>query len=433
MLIGFDGSRAFAKNKTGTENYSFQLLKHLAKIDSKNHYHVYLRPDNVIAKQEAEGVIPATTGIYYEVRSLLHTNKDGSRIKSGMTGESWPANFTFELIDFPRFWTQVGLAIETFHDKLDVLFTPSHTIPLFRKPGLKTVMTVHDLGAEYLPGMHQLKQKLYLDFITHFQLKSTTKLIAVSKATKDDLVKKVGINPKKISVIYEGVNFSSKLDLKTDQLNSTLKYYEIERDKYFFFLGTIQPRKNLERLVKAYDRLVKETKEIEETKGEKSTLNHFNTLNSLNPPFLVLAGSKGWLSDEIYSLPKKLGIEDKVKFLGRVPDEDLPALYQGALAFVYPSLFEGFGLPILEAMINDTPVLTSNLSSMPEVAGDAAILVDPNNEESIKDGLEKLLDKDLRDKLVEKGRKQVKKFNWEKCARETLEVLERTVKETKGG
>src|SRR3989338_9819306 len=168
MIIGFDGSRAFSKKRTGTENYSYQLLKSLSTIDKKNQYIVYLRP----------GV---------EV------------------GESWSENLTFKVISWSRLWTQGGLVIQTFIDDLDVLFVPSHTLPIIRRPGLKTVMTVHDLGAEYLPKMHQLKQQLYLKYITKYQLRSATKLIAVSKATKEDLIKKVGVDEKKISVVYEGV------------------------------------------------------------------------------------------------------------------------------------------------------------------------------------------------------------------------------------
>ena len=155
MVIGFDGSRAFSGKRTGTENYSYQLLKALGKIDHRNEYIVYVRP------QAEEGV--------------------------------WPNNFQFKVINFPRLWTQVGLALHTFTDKLNVLFVPSHTLPLIRRPGLKTVVTVHDLGSEYLPDMHQFKQKLYLGFMQKYQLQTASKIIAVSKATKMDLIKKKGI------------------------------------------------------------------------------------------------------------------------------------------------------------------------------------------------------------------------------------------------
>ncbi len=138
---------------------------------------------------------------------------------------------------------------------------------------------------------------------------------------------------------------------------------------------------------------------------------------------LVIAGSKGWLSDEIYKLPKKLGIEDRVKFLGYVPEKELPSLYSGAIALVFPSLFEGFGLPILEAQACGCPVLTSSISSMPEVAGKAAIYVNPTSIEDIIRGMERLQVTGYRLQLIKKGVENIKRFSWEKCASETLKVL----------
>ncbi len=427
MVIGFDGSRAFSKDKTGTENYSYQLLLNLSKIDQSNQYIVYLRP--------------------------------GTKI------QNFPNNFQFKTINFHRLWTQVGLAYQTFKDKLDILFVPAHTLPLIRKPGLKTIMTVHDLGAEYLPAMHQLKQTLYLDFITRFQLKTATKLIAVSKATKADLVKKLGIDSSKVEVIYEGVDREVFQPIKNDQLINILNKFDIEKGKYFLFVGTIQPRKNLVRLVEAFRNLIRGPVAL--YPRPMSSLNAAGTRRGTPARAtphqfdlrLVLVGQKGWLSDEIYQLPKKLGIEKNVKFLGRVSDKNLAALYSGAIALTYPSLFEGFGLPILEAMSCGCPVITSNLSSMPEVTADAALLVNPYKVSEIAKAMGKLslnepvlsepvlsevevvevaepapfagpvegliLNDTLRDNMIEKGYKQVEKFSWKKAARETLKVFER--------
>lgn len=359
MLIGFDASRAFNKNRTGTENYSFQILSNILKIDHTNNYHIYIRP-------------------FVEVPDLaVH-----------------PYNFI--TIPFPRLWTQAGLALQTFKDKdLDVLFVPSHTLPLIRRPALKTVITVHDLGAEYLPQTHQLKQRLYLKLMTNYQLKTATHIIAVSEATKKDLIQKAGIPQEKISVIYEGYN----KELFRPKKPVSAAY------PYFLFVGTIQPRKNLDRLIKAYAKFLQ----------HPSVTTH--------PPQLVLVGAKGWLSDTIYKLPSQLGLEDKIKFLGYVPDKDLPKLYQEALALVFPSLFEGFGLPILEAMASGCPVLTSNLSSLPEAAGKAGLLVNPYSEEEVSQGLIQIMDGKTREKLIQAGLQQVKKFSWQKAARETLKIL----------
>jgi len=380
MVIGFDASRAFIAGRTGTENYSYQLLKSLSEIDNRNKYIVYLR-------------------------------------QIAVPGVNWPANFQFKKISWQRLWTQGGLARQTFADKLDVLFVPAHTIPIIRRPGLKTVVTVHDLGSEYLPGMHQVKQRFYLGFMQKVQLRSATKIIAVSEATKEDLVKKIGIDSKKIKVVYEGYDKKLFRPIRGDLLVNSLKRYDLQSGNYFLFVGTVQPRKNLERLIKAFSSFV---------------IRHSSNLKKIriakNELQLVIAGSKGWLSDEIYKLPKKLGIDEKVKFLGYVSDQDLPALYSGAVALTFPSLFEGFGLPILEAQASGCPVLTSNISSMPEVAGPAAaggsVLVDPYSVDGIVKGMERVKLEGERGKLIKAGFENIKRFSWEKCAKETLEVLE---------
>lgn len=411
MTIGFDGSRAFKDIKTGTENYSFQLLTALRKIDKANRYIIYLRPGNKVS------------------------------------GE-WPANFQFQTLNFKRLWTQVGLSIETFKDPLDILFTPAHTLPLIRKPGLKTVMTVHDLGAEYLPLAHQLKQRLYLGFITKFQLKGATKLIAVSNSTKKDLIRKAGVNPKNIKVIYEGgppplEERFTKNSSKSDDLRDILSKYDLKKREYYLFVGTIQPRKNLARLIEAFASLVSQPAGPADSQPHSTSSEVLLGLSgaprssspaSLQSPTgnldLVIAGRKGWREKEIYALPAKLGIKDRVKFVGRVADWDLPSLYKGALGLAYPSLYEGFGLPILEAFGYDCPVLTSNVSSMPEVAGDAAILVDPLDIKSISSGMQKLLDEKTRQKLVQLGKTRSKLFSWEKAAIQTLKVFEE-IRDTK--
>ncbi len=369
MIIGFDGSRAFVSGRTGTENYSYQLLRSLSKADKINKYIVYLRP--------------------------------GISVR-----EKFPKSFKFVEINWPRFWTQGGLGIRTFKDPLDVLFIPAHTLPLIRKPGIRTVVTVHDLGSQFLPQAHQLKQRLYLGLMQKYQLRGVNKIIAVSKATKVDLTRS-GIDPKKIEVVYEGYDDNLFRPVKNDILVNSLKHLGLEAGKYFLFVGTVQPRKNLERVIRAF-----------------AVIAHLEG-GGLR---LVIAGQRGWMSEEIYQLPRKLGIEDKVKFLGYVPDDDLPALYSGAVALLFPSLFEGFGLPILEAQACGCPVLTSNVSSMPEVAGPpaggAAVLVNSESVDDIVKGMERVKREGERVKLIQKGLENVRRFSWEKCATKTLKVLE---------
>lgn len=382
MTIGIDGSRAFIKGRTGTENYSYQLLRHLSYIDIENQYLIYIKKSQI------------------------------SKFKS----QNFPANFKYQVIGLSRLWTQIGLAFRTFIDPIDVLFVPSHTLPLLRRPGLKTVITVHDLGAEYLPVLHQLKQVLYLKLMTHYQLKTANKIISVSKATKKDLMKRIGIADKKISVIYEGVDKAVFKKMPKDIVNDIVKKYDIVREKYFLFVGTIQPRKNLERLIKAFAKFLEGLEGREEREGLDNSFK------------LVLVGGKGWKSDSIYRMSKELGIEDRVRFLGRIPDEDLAGLYNGALALTYPSLFEGFGLPIVEAFACGCPVITSNSSSMPEVAGNAAILVNPYEQGEIFKAMRQIHNSEvLRNKMIQKGILCCKQFDWKTTVKRTIEVIKETI------
>jgi glycosyltransferase involved in cell wall biosynthesis len=369
MIIGFDGSRAFNKNKTGTENYSYLLLKNLSEIDSKNQYIVYLRPGK------------------FDIPNIF------------------PENFIFKTLNYPYLWTQLGLAMELFTNPPDLLFVPAHTLPIIRPKGIKTVMTVHDLGSEYLPSHHQLKQSLYLKFITHYQMKSVNKLIAVSIATKNDLIKKIGVPESKVEVIYEGLRFEDAKRVEKGFIEQTLGKYNLKGKNFFLFVGTIQPRKNLARLIEAFA-IVKQ-------------------LYTIPKDFkLVLVGDSGWKNSDIYKLPEKMSISSSVKFLGRVNDRELGALYSSAEGFIFPSLFEGFGLPILEAFHFGCPVITSNISSLPEVAGDAALLVDPYQLNDLIKAMEELvINDDLRDRLIDKGYSRVKKFSFKKAAEQTLELF----------
>ncbi len=393
MIIGFDASRAFVEDRTGTENYSYQLLKSLSQIDSENTYMVYMRSSTL----------------------------------PGDALRGWPKNFQFKIINFPRLWTQVGLAIQTFKDNLDILFVPAHTLPIIRKPGLRTVVTVHDLGSEYLPHTHRIKQRLYLSFMQKNQLQGATRIIAVSKATKKDLVEKIGIYPNSIKVVYEAYNDRLFIPIKGDILVNSLRGYGLKEGRYFLFVGTIQPRKNLERIIKAFSVIASEAKQSTSMEKIASSPAPGTVWDPRNDKVgMVIVGSKGWMSEEIYKLPKKLNIEERVKFLGYVADEDMPVLYSNAIALIFPSLFEGFGLPILEAQACGCPVLTSNISSMPEVAGKGAILVNPYNMEEIANAMIKVQENKIREKLIEEGFDNIKRFSWEKAARETLEVLKDT-------
>ncbi len=368
MNIGIDGSRISTNEMTGVDGYTFNLVKAISSVDKVNKYIIYFSK------------VPK----YFEI---------GHK------------NVSTRVIPLTRFWTQIRLALECLIRPPDILFVPAHTMPVIRRPNLKTIVTIHDLGAEFLAEYHQFPQKYYLNWATEYVALHASHIIAVSESTKKDLVKQFKVDPKRITVVYEAVDTNKFSPRGTKEIEQTKKELGITK-KYLLFVGTIQPRKNLLRLIEAFSKL--ENKSLE----------------------LVLAGKPGWLFEEIYEAPKKFKVEGRVKFVGYVKDDQLPALYSGAEMFVFPSLYEGFGLPILEAMACGTAVLTSKTSSMPEVSGGNAVLVNPNKINEISSGIESLLkDKLLYRKLSDSGKKWASKFTWEETARETIKVFEKVGKE----
>ncbi len=364
MLVGIDASRAFIKERTGTENYSYYLLREIAKLDKKNQYKLYLKG-------------------------------------SPKVDFSLPPNFWIKRIPWPRLWTQVGLASECLLHPPNLLFIPAHTLPLIRQPHLRTVVTIHGLEYQYLPGYYRFPQKLYLTRSTEYAVAQATRMIAVSKWTKKQLVKHLQADPDKIKVIYEGVD-SKKFQIPNSkfQIRKILRKYKI-RKPYLLFVGTIQPRKNLVRLIKAFSQL---------TTGDLQ---------------LVLVGKRGWMYDKILAAPKRFGVIRRVRFLNFVPDQDLPVLYSEAQAFCLASLMEGFGLPVLEAMAAGTPVLAARAGALPELVGEAGLLVNPKKTSEIARALQLLVEnRTLREGLREKGFRQIKKFSWQKAAKETIRLFE---------
>lgn len=399
MDIGIDASRAFTSQPTGTENYSLSLIKALAKIDRKNRYTLY-------TMSPLPNLFPERPASWRGVEGLLNYSRPST---SSGTKYLFPDNFNFRVIPWPYLWTQAGLALECLKSPPDVLFIPAHTMPILRRPGFKTVVTIHDLGAEFLPQYHQFPQKFYLNKATEYAVGHATHLIAVSESTKKDLISKLHCDTEKISVIHEGYDrekfkvpfgsSSGRGQSSKFKVAKMRKKYGINGD-YILFVGTIQPRKNLQRLIQAFAEIL--TPNIS----------------------LVIVGRPGWMCEKIYAAPEKFGVADKVKFLNYVPKEDLPLFYQNALCFILPSLYEGFGLPVLEAMACGCPVIASKTSSLSEVVGAAGLLVDPYDINDITKNLECIIENvQLRRELVRKGLEQVKKFSWEKCARETLKVL----------
>ena len=360
MIIGIDASRATLAHKTGTERYAFEGIKTIASLaDEKQRVRLYTHQQPI--------------GAWF----------DGPWVET-------------RVLRLPRMWTHIRLAAEITRHPPDILFVPAHVLP-FICP-VPAMVTVHDLGFRHFPETHTAFQRWYLNATTRRHVRTAQHIIADSTATATDLHNIYGAQLAQISVIHLGLSPSFS---QVANPQSTLKKYGIETD-YLLYIGTLQPRKNIGRIVSAFRQIADEFPHVS----------------------LVLAGGKGWLFDQIAAEIAHLKLQNRIILPGYIPEVDKAALLSGATAFVFPSLYEGFGLPALEAMACGTPVLTSNTSSMPEVAGNAAVFVSPTDTGEISQGMRKLLtDSNLRTTLIQRGFRQAKKFSWDVTGRRIWNIL----------
>ena len=270
---------------------------------------------------------------------------------------------------------------------------------------IPTILTVHDLIFQHLPEHHKFLNRWYLNLTMPLYCRRATHLIAVSEATRQDLITTYKLPPEKVTVIYEAADpqFCPQPQTKVEAVRA---HYGLPQ-QFLLYVGTIEPRKNLIRLLQAWEILYLEGK----------------------APPLVIVGKRGWLSDNFFAALENSPVRDAVILTGYVSDEDLPALYAAATVFIFPSLYEGFGLPPLEAMACGVPVACSNTASLPEVVGDAAMLFNPTATEEIIQVLSKLLNNtDLREALKKRGFERAAQFSWDRTARETLELYQKISK-----
>jgi glycosyltransferase involved in cell wall biosynthesis len=308
---------------------------------------------------------------------------------------------------FARIWhrLRVPLPVEVFTGRVRLFHATDFTLPP-TLPGVPTLLTVHDLSFVRAPETATPVLKAYLDRVVPRSVRRATHVLADSQATKDDLIELYGTSPEKVTVLLSGVNAGFAPVTDEAVRRGVLQRYQIPDRPYVLSIGTVQPRKNYVRLMEAFAALGPAYDDIH----------------------LVIAGGRGWLDSPIYRAVEDLKLADRVHFVGFARDEDLPALYSAAACLAYPSLYEGFGFPVLEAMACGTPVVTSNISSMPEVAGDAALLVDPYDVEAITEALRQLLDHEaLRAELMSCGFEQAKQFTWQRAARQLGELYRRMV------
>ena len=369
MLIGIDASRATSTAPTGTEAYSQHLIRALLPLLPPTHRaRLYFRTP----PQHPTALIPA--GVQVEQR----------------------------IIPFPRLWTHLRLSWEMLRFPPAVLFVPAHVLPLIRPQ--RTLVTVHDVGYRYFPEAHPPAQRRYLDWSTRWNVRRATHVLADSAATRDAIVQAYHVKADKITVAYPGYDSNLAPTRDSQQLAAVRARYAIPGD-YVLALGRIHPRKNLARLVGAFAQV------LTTPRGANLTL--------------VLAGLTGWLAEPILARIRNLGLEARVRLPGYVAAADKAALISGARVFAYPSLYEGFGFPALEAQACDVPLLASQTSSLPEVVGEGGLLINPLDEDAIAQALLRLLtDTTLCQHLVAKGRANLRRFSWAVTAQHVLDVMQ---------
>lgn len=365
MIIGIDGNEANVEKRVGISEYAFQLLEQFSLSTNNVQFVIYLKDE-----------------------PLPHLPKEGK-------------NWKYRVLKPGKLWTQWRLPLDLFwhRPRPDMFFSMTHYAPRFSP--VPTVVAVMDVAYERFPELFNSSDLYQLKNWTAYSVKQAKKVLTISDSSRDDIIKSYSTPREKVVTIYPGIKDITSLEPRVFGMNQLQSKYHIA-DDYILFVGTLQPRKNIARLIEAFAKV----------KHEK-------------PLDLVIIGRRGWQYEEILAAPEKFGVADKVKFLEGINDEELSVFYKHALCYVLPSLYEGFGLPVVEAMQRGCPVITSNISSMPEAGGDAALYVDPENVDDIAEKISLVVkDKKLREELVEKGKQQIKKFSWEKAAKETITVLE---------
>lgn len=362
LLSGQDSYRS-----AGVHQYILHLLRHLGDVDGGMRFSALLGADAV----PPESDLPL-------MRSRWQTDRPSRRV-------------LWEQLIQPRLLRDL---------EADLVHGPVFVGPLVAP--CPVVITIHDLSFIRFPHLFRAGNRFYLTVMTRLSARHARRLIAVSEHAASESVRLLGVPRERIDVVYHGVDPAFR-PLPADEVAAFRRRRQLP-EKFVLFVGTLEPRKNLERLIEAFARIHRD--------GAK----------------LVLVGGKGWLYDDLFARVEALGLDDAVVFPGYVRSEELPLWYNAASAFAYPSLYEGFGMPVTEAQACGTPVLTSTSSSLPEAAGEAALLVDPEDVGDIASGLARIIDDDtLREALTERGLAHARTFDWSRTARQTVQVYRRAL------
>ncbi|MEI6288095.1 MAG: glycosyltransferase family 1 protein [bacterium] len=380
MIIGIDASRANKPNKTGTEWYSWHLIEELKKI-------------TLLPKEGVGGGLPSSD------KFLLYTNNP-------LTGDlaTLSANFSQRILNWPPkyLWTQIRLWWELWRNTPDVLVVPAHTIPFLPLPKkIKILVNVHDVGWKRFPNLYKPIQIWYHDWTMRRIKQRADVIITISEFSKREIMELYQVPAEKIKVVYLGFDSTQFSQQKNNNADAVLQKYKITKP-YLLYVGRLEKKKNIGNMILAFA-LAKEK---------------FSDLK------LVLAGSEGHQFEEIKKIITEHKLENEVIITGYVDSVDLPIIYNQAQIFLFPTLYEGFGLPILEAMASGVPVITSDMNPHREVGGKSAVYTDPQSPERMAEIISNILTVDgFRTELIASGLERVKEFSWEKTAKEILEII----------
>ena len=368
---------------TGVGIYTYYLVKNLLAVDKENRYCLFFFNR---FKQEGNDLLCSSIAPYQLEESDYATTLNALRI----------------------LWEQIVLPSRVNSQKVDVFHYIDHTLSLLRKP-CPTVITVHDLAFFRVPEMYNLSRRFYKQFISQRSVRRADRIITISEYTRREILELTGIDSRKVEVIPYGVDEKFRHMQNDPSLEEFRKKAGLPK-RFILFVGTLQPRKNIDGLLNALHKVYR-----------MADLDHK----------LVICGDRGWLYNEVFDMIRRLGLSDKVHYMDCVPHDHLPYIYNLADLFVYPSWFEGFGLPPLEAMACGTPVITSNATSIPEVVGDAGLTVHPADIDGLAQAICDVLTKpELASRMREDGLKRAMKFSWAENARRTIDVYQRTAVES---
>lgn len=378
MKIAVDIQPLLSGNKTGIGFYQTEIMNAISDIDKENEYLLN----------------------FFSLRNTENKKAKAEKLFNGIGKVRACTWFSYGIAK--KLWYFFPIPYKLFfREKTDATLFFNYYVPPFA--GGKAITVIYDTVVNDMPETMGGKTRFALKHTLKKSIKRAEKIVTISQFSKERIMYHYGVHEDKISVVPCG--FRSDIfhnGYSGSDIDRAKQKYGIDGD-YFLYLGTLEPRKNIERLVKAYDLLKREQEDC---------------------PGLVLAGGKGWLYEGIFELVKKLGLENNVIFTDYVEDGDVPLLMSGAMIFCFPSMYEGFGMPPLEAMACGTPVITSGTSSLPEVVGDAALLVDPLSVDSIASALKRAaFDNELRNEMSKKGLIQSRKFSWKNSAELFLDVI----------